>query len=117
MYFPDCVSWQLIPPVQLGYELPDLTGARQGGDHGEDHGDDHGEDHGDDHGDNGSEGEEEPANHRRDSFIQIYNNDWWFSNVSKSGTGSELRQTVRMEMVLDKVVQKLKEVLDKEVIR
>ena len=109
MYFPDCVSWQLIPPVQLGYEIPDLTGPRQGGHHGEDHGEDHG--------DNGSKGEEEPASHRRDSFIQIYNNDWWFSNVSKSGTGSELRQTVRVEMVLDKVVQKLKEALAKDVIR
>ena len=61
--------------------------------------------------------EEESADHRKNSFINIYNNDWWFSNISKSGTGSELSRTVRMEMVLDVVVQKLKESLGKNVIR
>ena len=61
--------------------------------------------------------EEESADHRRNSFINIYNNDWWFSNISKSGTGSELSRTVRMEMVLNVVVEKLKESLGKDVIR
>ena len=101
MYFSDCVSWHPIPPDQLGYELPDLTGPRQV----------------EDHGDNGNDGEEEPAYHRRESFIQIYNNNWWFSNESKSGTGSERRQTVRVEMVLAQVIEKLKEALGKEVIK
>ena len=115
MYFSDCVSWHPIPPDQLGYELPDLTGPRQVEDHGE--GKHHGEDHDEDHGDNGNDGEEEPAYHRRESFIQIYNNNWWFSNESKSGTGSERRQTVRVEMVLAQVIEKLKEALGKEVIK
>ena len=109
MYCPDCVSWQPIPPDQLGYEPPDLTGPRQGQGYGEGHGEDHGDD--------GDTGEKEPATHRKDSFIQIYNNNWWFSNESKSGTGSERRQTGRVEMVLAKVVEKLKEALGKEVIK
>ena len=99
----DCISWEPIPSDKLGYDLPEmeLTGPRYVEGHEEEI----------------YEGEEEPADHRRNSFINIYNNDWWFSNVSKSGTGSELTQTVHMEMVLDKVVEMLKESLGKDVIR
>ena len=63
------------------------------------------------------DGLEEDPQHRRESFVKIYENNWWFSNISKSGTGSERTHTVKVEKVLDKVVEKVKSVMGKEVIR
>ena len=60
--------------------------------------------------------ENEDSAARKDKFIQIFDNNWWMSKVSRSGEGSELTYTVRVEQVLDKVVERLKKYLGKDVI-
>ena len=61
--------------------------------------------------------ENEDQEGRKEKFIEIYENNWWMSKVSKSGEGSERNYTERVERVLDKVVERLKKDLGKETIR
>ena len=112
VFLADCVTWEPIPPAQLGYELPEpgypdkvlsftdpISGVVTK--------------------DVAASNNvvEESADYRKESFIQIYDNDWWGSKESKSGGGSELKQTGNVVKVLDKLVQKLKKLLGKQVIR
>ena len=63
-----------------------------------------------------TEYENEDSAARKEKFIQIFDNNWWMSKVSRSGEGSELTNTVRVEQVLDRVVERLKKDLGKDVI-
>ena len=99
-FYPDCVSWDPISWEHDYYDeilsfIPEDENSDSVGD---------------------MEYESEDSVARKDKFVQIFDNNWWMSKVSRSGEGSELTNTVRVQQVLDKVVERLKKDLGKDVI-
>ena len=98
VYIPDCIRWEPHSLEELNYYIRDILKTEQ----------------------SESVSDPEYANEdsagRKNKFIQIFDNNWWMSKVSRSGEGSELTNTVRVEQVLDRVVERLKKDLGKDVI-